>query len=248
MNFKKSCILFLSLILVFCSNNSITTPVSWDKISEISLPNNYSRTETSAYGKWIRNIKLNKDNTVYYFNGNKKRNQNIHIAVLNFDVGDRDLQQCADACMRIRAEYLFEVKQYDKIKFLFANGKWVNFATYTTKRDYKSFRSFMNYVYAFANTASLKKQLKHIPNNKDVQVGDVFIQSGNPYGHAITVMDVCVNEKGQKMMMLSQSYMPAQSIEVLKNEQTNLAWFPVNFGEKLITPEWTFYHEDLYRF
>lgn len=131
---------------------------------------------------------------------------------------------------------------------MFANGKWANFSTYTRKRDYNSFRSFMNYVYAFANTASLKKQLKHIVDINDVKIGAVFIQSGNPYGHAITVMDICKNNEGEKMMMLSQSYMPAQSIEVLKNEVNNSAWFPVDFGEELNTPEWTFTKNDLYRF
>lgn len=252
MKLKYTCFTLIILLLVFCNNSnqngSVIKPVNWTKLADIPVPVGFKRTETSIYGKWIRDIKLSDDNTVYYYNGAKKNNQNIHVAVLDFDIGDRDLQQCADACMRIRAEYLFKNKEYDKIKFLLANGKWVGFASYTTKRDYQSFRGFMNYVYSFANTALLKKQLTRIEDNNEVKIGDVFIQSGNPYGHAITVMDVCEDDKGNEMMILSQSYMPAQSIEVLKNKKTHSAWFPVNFGEELHTPEWIFTKNDLHRF
>jgi hypothetical protein len=252
MKLKGIYFLLFSTLLIFCNNrNAIISdivPIKWNKLSDIPVPIGFERRESSIYGKWIRNIKLSGDNIVYYYNGSKKYNQKIHVAVLNFDIGDRDLQQCADACMRIRGEYLFENKKYDNIKYLFANGKWVNFSTYTSKRDYKSFRRFMSYVYAFANTASLKKQLNNVTNSKNVKIGDVFVQAGNPYGHAITVMDICINQNGDKMMMISQSYMPAQSIEILRNEANNSAWFPVNFGDELNTPEWTFTKNDLHRF
>ena len=219
------------------------------KIQEIDTPQGFERTETTKYGKWIRNINLTEDNIVYYFDGSKKANQSIHVAVLDLDIGNRDLQQCADACMRIRSEYLFEQKDYSSIKFLFANGKWSkSFEDYTTKRTHEAFRSFMNYIYSFANTASLKKQMTTISDINTIEVGDVFVQSGSPYGHAITVMDVCKNERGDKMFMVSQSYMPAQSIEVLVNPENNTAWYPSNFIDDLVTPQWTFTKNDLKRF
>ncbi|MEN8928799.1 MAG: DUF4846 domain-containing protein [Flavobacteriales bacterium] len=219
-------------------------------ISEIKCPINFSRIETDSYGKWMRNLKLNEDNTVYYYNGDKKPDQSIHVSVLNFDIGTRDLQQCADACMRIRAEYLFEQKKYDQIKFLLANGKRKSFKEYTTKRDYKSFRKYMTYIFSYANTASLKKQMKQVGSFKNIQIGDVLVQSGNPYGHAVTVMDVCENEKGERMFMLSQSYMPAQNIEILINPKslTKSPWYPVDFEDDLVTPEWVFSKLDLKRF
>ena len=219
-------------------------------LSDITLSDGYRRDSVSKYGEWLRKLKLNKDNAVYYFNGDKKPNQSIHVAVLNFDVGNKDLQQCADACMRIRAEYLYQQKQFSKIKFLLANGTWKSFDNYTPKRDYKSFRKYLNYIFSYANTASLKKQLRTVNSIKEIQIGDVFVQSGNPYGHAVTVMDVCVNESGDKQFMLSQSYMPAQSIEILVNplSQKRSPWYSINFKGDLKTPEWTFKKEDLRRF
>lgn len=219
-------------------------------VFDLPVPDGYKRESVSGYGKWIRNIKLSKDNTVYYFNGNTKPNQSIHVAVLDFDIGKRDLQQCADACMRIRAEYLYNQKRYSEIKFLLASGKWKPYSDYTPQNKYETFRKYMNYIFAFANTKSLKQQMKPVANFASIEVGDVLVQSGNPYGHAVTVMDVCTNAKGDKQFMLSQSYMPAQSIEILINPKSNSKspWYPVDFEGDLITPEWTFEKKDLRRF
>lgn len=221
-----------------------------DKLLEIETPYGFERLKTNDYGNWMRNLNLKKDNIVYYYNGEEKPDQSIHVAVLDFDIGDKDLQQCADACMRIRAEYLFEQKKVNEITFLLASGKWKPFVKYTTKKDYPSFRKYMNYIFSYANTASLKKQLNSVSNFNDIQIGDVLVQSGNPYGHAVTVMDVCENTKGEKQFLLSQSYMPAQNIEILinPNSTTNSPWYSTNFEGNLITPEWVFAKGDLKRF
>ena len=44
------------------------------------------------------------DPGIYLFNGRLRDNQSTHFAVLDIPVGDKDLQQCADAMMRLRAE------------------------------------------------------------------------------------------------------------------------------------------------
>ena len=50
--------------------------------------------------------------------------------------------------------------------------------------------------------------------------------------------------------MISQSYMPAQEIHILINQidQDLSPWYPLDFGESLFTPEWTFNANDLKRF
>ena len=108
----------------------------------------------------------------------------------------------------------------------------------------------MDYIFSYANTKSLKQQMKKVSTVKEIEIGDVFVQSGNPYGHAVTVMDVCVDSVGNKQLMLSQSYMPAQSIEILinPNKRQKTPWYPVDFEGDLVTPEWTFEKKDLKRF
>ena len=80
-------------------------------ISSISTPAGYTRVQTDEFGSFIRKYRLREDKTVYLYNGKKKANQNAQYAVLDIPVGNMDLQQCADAVMRIRAEYLFSSRQ-----------------------------------------------------------------------------------------------------------------------------------------
>lgn len=230
--------------------HAVVPQIPLEYLLDIPLPEGYKRESVSEYGTWIRNIKLSKDCIVYYFNGDAKHDQSIHVGILEFDIGKRDLQQCADACMRIRAEYLYQEKKFDEIKFLLASGKWKSYSDYKPQNEYKTFRKYMDYIFAYANTTSLSKKMKPVADFNELQIGDVIVQSGTPYGHAVTVMDVCVNEKGEKQFMISQSYMPAQSIEILINPKsiTKSPWYPVNFEGDLITPEWTFLKQDLRRF
>jgi hypothetical protein len=97
-------------------------------------------------------------------------------------------------------------------------------------------------------TASLEKQLKPVNGLNHMEAGDVFIKGGFP-GHAMIVMDVAINEKGKKMYMLAQSYMPAQDIHIVKNPVNDKLspWYEVNNNGDIITPEWIFTNRQLKR-
>ena len=76
-----------------------------------------------SFANYLRNFPVKTHGTpVLLFDGQEKHNQHVHVAVLDIDVGQRDLQQCADAVMRLRAEYLWQQKAYDNISFHFTNG------------------------------------------------------------------------------------------------------------------------------
>jgi hypothetical protein len=72
-------------------------------IGAIPFPAGYHRlTErTGTFGSWLRTVPLKKGTTVYLFNGRPKENQDAQFAVLDVSVGHEDLQQCADAVMRL---------------------------------------------------------------------------------------------------------------------------------------------------
>ena len=76
-----------------------------------------------SFGEYLRNLPLRSHGSrVHYFDGGEKRNRKVYCAVVDLDIGNRDLQQCADAVIRLRAEYLYHRKAYDKIHFNFTNG------------------------------------------------------------------------------------------------------------------------------
>jgi len=185
------------------------------------------------------------------------------------DIGYRDLQQCADAVIRLRSEYLYAHKLYGLIHFNFTNGfradyakwalgyridvagdhaKWIR--TDNTSYEYNDFRRYLDVVFTYAGTYSLAQELIKV-EYRDIQPGDVFIRGGSP-GHAVIVVDVAMNNSsGQKIFLLAQSYMPAQDIHVLINPSNpDLSpWYELDpFTNKVITPEWEFGVEELKRF
>ncbi len=228
----------------------------YPNIKSIPLPPGYHRIEvdSGSFGYWLRHLPLKTENNeVRQYNGELKYNQNLHFAVLKFDVGTRDLQQCADAVMRLRGEYLYSQKKYSDIHFNFlSDGKPRYFKNYAKGNySHKKFRNYMDYIFSYANTASLKKELIPIENpQKNIKPGDVFIQSGHPYGHAVTVVDVAKNDTGDIIFMVCQSYMPAEEINIVKNlnNSTISPWYNFTDTDHLIIPEWEFHYSDLKRF
>lgn len=111
------------------------------KISDIPLPAGYVRVHNSqnSFGEWLENIDLKKDKTVYKFDGIRKYNQSAQFAVLNISVGKKDLQQCANAVMRLRAEYLYSQKKYDEIIFTDNDRTTYKFRQPNTRQNFDNY-------------------------------------------------------------------------------------------------------------
>ena len=244
-------------------------PKGKDIQSRFDVPEGFTRTkaDSSSFGFYLQHLTLKEDGAkVFHYDGTEKRRADVVAAVVNIDVGNKDLQQCADAVIRLRAEYLFHTKQVDAIHFKFTNGfnaeysKWRDGYRIKVKgntvswykaaekdNSYATFRKYLDQVFQYAGTLSLSGELKPV-NIKDLAIGDVFIMGGSP-GHAVIVVDVAT-KGNQKIFIIAQSYMPAQNIHVLKNlNDTGLSpWFTVSQGDKFYSPEWTFEWTDLKRF
>lgn len=218
----------------------------YSSINEIPLPPGFVRIKKgyNSFGNWLLKVKLKKVKTVYKFDGVPKRNQTAQFAVLDISVGDKDLQQCADAVMRLRAEYLFALKQYQDIHFTDNAG-----IVYQFREPYTNIQlqRYLQRVFGMCGSASLAKQLTSI-SFEDIEPGDVIIRGGFP-GHAVIVMDVSINREGKKIYLLAQSYMPAQDIHVLVNPMNKILspWYEVNEDYLVETPEYTFTKDELKR-
>jgi hypothetical protein len=216
-------------------------------IDRIPLPAGFARTAAYAgtFAAYLRKIGLKEQTTVYLYNDQPKSNQTAQYAVLNISVGNKDLQQCADAVMRLRAEYLFEQKQFYRIIFLDNSNTSYKFSPPYTRYNLDK---YLNRVFGMCGTASLAKQLNPVNSFAEIEQGDVLIRGGFP-GHAVIVMDVALNNTGKKIYLLAQSYMPAQDIHILKNPSNeNLSpWYEVDDNYIIQTPEYTFTQNELMR-
>lgn len=239
----------------------------------IAPPTEYVREacKQQSFTTYLRQLPLlPKGSKVLLYNGQEKRNQTASFSIVDMEIGHRDLQQCADAVIRLRAEFLWSQKRYDEIKFNFTNGfkaeykKWAEgnrikvngntvqwYVSGGCDYSYPTFRKYLDIVFMYAGTASLSKELVSVPY-ASLQSGDVFIKGGSP-GHAVIVVDVAFHpQTKKKMFLLAQSYMPAQQIHILVNPANRKLspWYELSDTDegKLYTPEWIFEKKDLKRF
>jgi len=252
MNFVKYLIL-----LFFC----ITLPLKSQFVNQKGMtiktrfvvPNGFQRvtSASNSFEEYLQNLPLKPNGSeVLYYNGTVKKNNNVYLAVIDMSVGKADLQQCADAVMRLRGEYLYTQKRYSEIGFSYLKDGKKRMFSQQTDKSYNGFMKFMTTTFMYANTRSLKNDLS--PKNIwTLQIGDVFIQSGNPYGHAVIVVDKIQNNTTKEIQyLLAQSYMPAQEIQILLNPKKSNSnpWYTLSDTKEIVTPEWTFYTNDLRSF
>ena len=187
--------------------------------------------DTNSWEYFLQHLPETKGPILDY-KGQPVSYQAKHFSIINYDVGTRDLQQCADALIRLRAEFLFAKKRFSEIGFHFTSGDFYSFDDYCNgkrpvpkgadvvfissspnPKDAKSLRKYLDIVYTYAGTISLAKELR---NTQVFAIGTVVITPGSP-GHCFIVADEAILSSGQKLYKLVEGYTPAQSIYVLIN-------------------------------
>jgi hypothetical protein len=217
--------------------------------------------EPGSFAHYLRQLPLRPPGSaVHLFDGRPKARQDVHAAVIDMSVGGKDLQQCADAVIRLHAEHLFAQGRHADIHYRFTNGfpaEWERWRegqrirvegntcrwsrTATPDSSHAQLLNYLNTVFSYAGTLSLATEL--VPAaHRPPQSGDVFIQGGSP-GHAVIVVDVARSADGRTYLMLAQSYMPAQEIHILRGPVADV-WYEVGATDVLRTPEWTFNWSD----
>lgn len=216
-----------------------------------------------SWQQFLQNLPVVQGQVVDY-RGIPVTNQGKAAAIVNYDVGNKDLQQCADALIRLRAEYLFSRQRYREIRFEFTSGQLYSFSDYCegirplpkgnqvvfsltttpTKISYAALRKYLDIVYAYAGTISLTRELKAATT---LTVGTVIIKAGSP-GHCCMVIDEATTSTNGKVYKLVEGFTPAQSIYVLKNPNDGSEWHTLKEEEPIRTSSYSFLTYVLRRF
>ncbi len=241
-------------------------------ISErIKVPDTYTRVKypEGSFSSYIQNYKLKSfDAKVINYDGKPYVYQSGHVGVLEVPVPSNGLQQCADALIRIRAEYLWEINRKDDIGFNFTSGHYCSWKKYaegyrpkingskvsfhkTASRDTskQNFYKYLNLIYTYAGTQSLYNELPKIINKANVEVGDMLIYPGSP-GHVIMVVDKITTIDGDILFIFAQGNTPAQSVHILKNlNDTSISpWYDIEMNQYLEIPTYYFNKTQFIRF
>lgn len=97
------------------------------------LPTSFQRIKVAenSFGAYLRHLPLKPHGSmVKFYDGSIKNKEEVYCGVIDMEIGTKDLQQCADAIMRLRAEYLFKNQQFSKIHFNFTSGDRADYTKY----------------------------------------------------------------------------------------------------------------------
>ncbi|MEQ9364729.1 MAG: DUF4846 domain-containing protein [Leptospirales bacterium] len=212
-----------------------------------------TRLDPDGFGAWLRGLPLKPGRpAVYLHDGRLKANQAAHHAVIDIDTGTRNLQQCADALLRLRSEYFFARDEFARIRFRFTDQSESRYTMWArgyrpsirerrktrwalraqADSGYAGFRSYLQNLFTYAGTYSLDRESQAVPI-ADMRVGDFLIQGGFP-GHAVIVVDMAETRRPdaagnrRRYYLLAQSYMPAQDLHVLRNPAGRSPWYALD--------------------
>lgn len=224
-------------------------------------PEGFRRVELppDSFQSWLRGLPLRTDRTeVLAYDGRALVRPSA--AVILMDVGSRDLMQCADSLIRLHAEFLWGAGRAEEAGYKFTSGdlsRWsdwrdgerfvVSGRSVERKKgaarpdNHSSFRRWLDLVFTYAGTVSLARDTPVVADDEELRPGDFFVDPGFP-GHAVIVLDIAENDRGDRVALIGQGFMPAEEVHVVRSSVAlDGVWFPLptSPGARLNTPSWS---------
>ncbi len=230
------------------------------------VPDGYVRVspEEGSFAEYLQNLPLKPyGKSPRYWNGRINRNA-AKAGVFDQTIPAADLQQCADSCIRLWAEYLYEKQEWDHIGFHFASGFYCDYASWIAGKrvqlvdgqavwttggqsgdtSYETFLRYLDKIYEYANTASLQQETAAV-SAEQLSIGDMFVitaaQQNTRYGHAVIVVDLCVNpDSGERLYLIAEGTTPASENYILQNATGEYGgfWISLDGSGNLETAGW----------
>lgn len=239
--------------------------------SRVRVPLGYKRVTYAkgTFQDYLRHYRLDKFGTkIINYDGSEYYWQNGHIGILDIPVPENGLQQCADALIRIRSEYLWDNNRKNEIGFNFTSGhycSWLKYAegyrpqitgnnvifnkTASINYSKENFYRYLKLIYMYSGTLSLYNELQEIDLAINLKIGDMLIKGGTP-GHIVMICDAVINANGDKLYLLFQGNTPAQNVHLVKNlEDTEISpWYGLEKNAIISVSNYTFYNAEFVRF
>jgi hypothetical protein len=224
-------------------------PASTAVTTRHPVPAGYARVEVDehSFAAWLRGLPVRIDRRAVLTHRGR-RTGGDSAGVIALDVGEKDLQQCADTLLRLHGEWLWSQGRSDEIGYHFTSGdlsrfedwvagrKWkidgakvVQVAVDPVARDRAALRAWFEQLFMYAGTRSLVLDTDAIALDQPIAVGDMLLHPGSP-GHVVIVLDVAEGRGGEQIAVIGQGSMPAQELHVIPGPVAG-AWFRFPAGE-----------------
>lgn len=171
------------------------------------------------------------------------------------DIDSIDYQYSHASIIRLRAEYLFKKKQFNKISFIIKDNITFDFNRWLqgyriksegknlklkkveneTELNYQNFRAYLREIFQFTDAKSFQKNLhmiKEDDDNNEFGIGTIIMSSQYPYDAVIVVdmikrTDTNSYRYKQPAVLLAHGDATAQEIAII-GVYDSLGVFPIN--------------------
>lgn len=186
---------------------------AWSKVSDIPPPQGCRRQALApgSYADWLRGMPLKPDGSILSHAGDTVSPGFYRVlAVSGLPLMFRDdLEQCADWCFRLWAEYHRESGKTDRLYLFNYGGQRKLFA-----KSGKTFRGFLRWAMSNANSFSLKSGCA-AADTAQMLPGDMLVQNRDGgIGHVSVIMDAAQDSAGGKYYLVGYGFMPAQEFHL----------------------------------
>ena len=211
--------------------------------TRIAPPDGYTRVQADegSFSAYLRKYPLLPDDIKLPVYDGSTIDTTDAAAIFDISLGDEGYQQCADCVIRLYSDYFYETKQFDRISFKFSNGDECSYNNWRKGKRMFAFadvsleifgalpddskQQYMNYlkeVMRYAGTLSLLKESEVISPD-EMRVGDIVCNDT----HVVMVVDMAVNDKGEKCYLFGQSFIPAVCFHIIaRNDGKEVTpWF-----------------------
>ncbi|MDR3350383.1 MAG: DUF4846 domain-containing protein [Prevotellaceae bacterium] len=239
-------------------------------VARFGVPSGYQRTDSlpASFAFFLQHLPLLPPKTPVKFYDGAPNVSCRPAAVIDMEIGDKNLQQNIQTMIRLWAEYLFEQQRFSDIFFHINNGQvipyeqWtqgmklvINRKTYWTKtpsnpKQYQTFRRYLNFIFTNSDFHTLLQDVQ-LSAGVHITPGDILTFDNGADTYVVMVLDAAVHrETGDMLVLLVSGGNPAQSVQVLQNTDEDSAtgvWFPLKNGV-LTVGEMAFSVKQRYRF
>ncbi|MFV8750819.1 DUF4846 domain-containing protein [Nannocystaceae bacterium ST9] len=233
-------------------------PASTSLATRFPTPSGYARVEVDArsFAGWLRGLPVRIDRRAVHDHRGRATGWDA-AGVITLDVGDKNLQQCADSLLRLHGEWLWSQGRPRELAYHFTSGDLSRFEDWVAGRRWKvegakvkqvevepvardraALRAWFEQLFMYAGTRSLELDTEPVPLDRPIEAGDLLLRPGSP-GHVVMVLDVAEGAERERIAVIGQGSMPAQELHVIPGPLAG-AWFRFPAGEdvEVDVPGW----------
>lgn len=215
--------------------------------TRFGVPEDFERIAVTpgSFEEFLQNLPLKPiDSRAILYNGSVSKDSLYRtVSVVDMPIDSLNLQHSHESIIRLRADYLYKTKQFDKISFIIKDNTTLDFNRWLQgyrieskgknlklkklenerEMNYQNFRAYLHDVFKFTDAESFKQNLRLIKDDDDDNefgIGTIIMSGRAPYDAVIVVDMIEMTENHRSYMrvpgvLLACGNSPTQEIAII---------------------------------